>query len=101
MNWEVEKAVWWRAFKSLLQMQPQDCGLLMTEPLFNLPSIQALTLQVCHRPVPLPLNVPPDVPFRKTLWTRAWMSLVAFPGHDIRMQAVFFSEEEMSSGNCE
>ncbi len=46
MNWDVEKAVWWRAFKSLLQMQPQDCGLLMTEPPFNLPSIQASTLQV-------------------------------------------------------
>ncbi|EIE26065.1 Actin/actin-like protein [Coccomyxa subellipsoidea C-169] len=46
VNWDVEKAVWWRAFKSLLQMQPQDCGLLMTEPPFNLPSIQASTLQM-------------------------------------------------------
>lgn len=46
VNWDVEKAVWWRAFKSLLQVQPQDCSLLMTEPPFNLPSIQSSTLQV-------------------------------------------------------
>jgi len=67
VNWDVEKAVWWRAFKSLLQMQPQDCGLLMTEPLFNLPSIQALTLQVCHRTVPLPLKVASDVPLERDI----------------------------------
>ncbi|BDA44347.1 Actin-related protein 6 [Coccomyxa sp. Obi] len=46
VNWDVEKAVWWRAFKSLLQVQPQDCSLLMTEPPFNLPSIQSSTLQM-------------------------------------------------------
>ena len=48
MSWEVEKSVWWRAFKSMLQQQPQDCGLLMTEAPFNLPSIQASTMQVTH-----------------------------------------------------
>ena len=46
MSWDVEKSVWWRAFKSMLQEQPQDCGLLMTEPPFNLPSIQTSTMQV-------------------------------------------------------
>ncbi len=38
--------MWWRAFKSMLQQQPQDCGLLMTEAPFNLPSIQTSTMQV-------------------------------------------------------
>lgn len=46
VNWDVEKSVWWRAFKSMLQQQPQECGLLMTEPPFNLPSIQTSTMQV-------------------------------------------------------
>lgn len=38
--------MWWRAFRNILQQQPQDCGLLMTEAPFNLPSIQASTMQV-------------------------------------------------------
>ncbi len=46
MSWDVEKSVWWRAFRSMLQQQPQDCGLLMTEAPFNLPSIQTSTMQV-------------------------------------------------------
>lgn len=46
MGWETEKAVWWRALRSVLKVQPPDCGLLMTEPLFNLPSIQSATMQV-------------------------------------------------------
>ena len=46
MNWDIEKAVWWRALKSVLQVQPHDCGLLLTEPLFNLPAVQASTMQV-------------------------------------------------------
>ena len=46
VSWDVEKSVWWRAFKSTLEQQPQDCGLLMTEPPFNLPSIQTSTMQV-------------------------------------------------------
>lgn len=51
VSWEVEKAVWWRALKGVLQVAPQDCGLLMTEPLFNLPLLQTSTMQV---PAPLP-----------------------------------------------
>lgn len=50
VSWEVEKAVWWRALKNVLHVAPQDCGLLMTEPLFNLPLLQTSTMQV---PVPL------------------------------------------------
>ena len=46
MGWDVEKPVWWRAFRHILQQQPQECGLLMTEAPFNLPSIQASTMQV-------------------------------------------------------
>lgn len=44
--WDVEKPVWWRAFRNILQQQPQECGLLVTEAPFNLPSIQASTMQV-------------------------------------------------------
>ena len=51
MGWDVEKPVWWRAFRSILEQQPQECGLLMTEAPFNLPSIQASTMQVTQ---PLP-----------------------------------------------
>ena len=46
VSWDVEKPVWWRAFKNMLQQQPQDCGLLMTEAPFCLPSIQTSTMQV-------------------------------------------------------
>ena len=46
VGWDVEKPVWWGAFRSILQQQPQECGLLMTEAPFNLPSIQASTMQV-------------------------------------------------------
>ncbi|CAK0737465.1 hypothetical protein CVIRNUC_000917 [Coccomyxa viridis] len=46
VGWDVEKPVWWRAFRSILQQQPQECGLLMTEAPFNLPSIQASTMQM-------------------------------------------------------
>ena len=46
MGWDVEKPVWWRAFRNILQQQPQECGLLMTEAPFSLPSIQASTMQV-------------------------------------------------------
>jgi len=34
----------------MLQRQPQDCGLLMTEAPFNLPSIQTSTMQVTAMP---------------------------------------------------
>ena len=46
MGWDVEKPVWWRAFRNILQQQPQECGLLLTEAPCNLPSIQASTMQV-------------------------------------------------------
>ncbi len=59
MSWEVEKAVWWRALKGVLRVQPPECGLLMTEPLFNLPSIQCATMQArmacACRPRSLPM----------------------------------------------
>ena len=46
MSWDTEKAVWWRALRGILKVQPPDSGLLMTEPLFNLPAIQSATMQV-------------------------------------------------------
>ncbi|KAJ7294328.1 hypothetical protein O6H91_10G109500 [Diphasiastrum complanatum] len=40
---ELEKEVWDRIFKVLLNVKPADCALLLVEPLFNLPSIQKIT----------------------------------------------------------
>ena len=50
VNEEVERAVWGRGFKAVLPRgaHAADCGLLLTEPLLNLPSIQASTAQVGH-----------------------------------------------------
>jgi len=47
VNEEVERAVWARAFKAALSRgaRAADCGLLLTEPLLNLPAIQESTAQ--------------------------------------------------------
>jgi hypothetical protein len=47
VNEEVERAVWARAFKAALPRgaHAADCGLLLTEPLLNLPAIQESTAQ--------------------------------------------------------
>ncbi|RUS35466.1 hypothetical protein BC938DRAFT_483006 [Jimgerdemannia flammicorona] len=40
-NWEIEKEIWDRIFsKDVLQCEPEECGLVVTEPCFNLPNIQ-------------------------------------------------------------
>ncbi|GBG92461.1 hypothetical protein CBR_g55542 [Chara braunii] len=42
VNWEVQKDIWEHAFKNILKVRPADCvGLVLTEPLFNLQSMQA------------------------------------------------------------
>ncbi|KAK9828010.1 hypothetical protein WJX81_008549 [Elliptochloris bilobata] len=48
VNEEVERAVWGRAFKAVLPRgaPASDCGLLLTEPLLNLPAIQDSTAQM-------------------------------------------------------
>lgn len=51
MNEEVERAVWARAFKAVLPRgaRAAECGLLLTEPLLNLPVLQESTAQACAR----------------------------------------------------
>lgn len=43
INPDLEKEIWDRIFKSLLQIRPSESGLLLVEPPFNLPSIQKST----------------------------------------------------------
>ena len=51
VNEEVERAVWARAFKAVLPRGARavECGLLLTEPLLNLPALQESTAQACAR----------------------------------------------------
>ena len=51
VNEEVERAVWARAFKAVLPRgaRAAECGLLLTEPLLNLPALQESTAQACAR----------------------------------------------------
>ncbi|KAG2221077.1 hypothetical protein INT45_009735 [Circinella minor] len=39
-NWDVERPVWNRLFSNVLQIDPKDSRLLITEPCFNLKNIQ-------------------------------------------------------------
>eukprot|EP01018_Ginkgo_biloba_P004030 Gb_08407 [translate_table: standard] len=43
INPDLQKEIWDRLFKTLLKIRPSDSGLLLVEPLFNLPSIQRAT----------------------------------------------------------
>lgn len=49
-NWDLEKTIWERIFKASLPVSPQECGLVVTEPLFNLPAIQSQMDQVTLAP---------------------------------------------------
>lgn len=46
VNWDVEKEVWNRAFKSVLKVNPRNSCLLVTEPLFNFAQLQQTLEQV-------------------------------------------------------
>ena len=46
VNNELERELWGRLFKSLLKVNPKDCGLLVTEPLFNFPASQQSMEQI-------------------------------------------------------
>lgn len=56
VSWDVEKEIWARAFKSAAltpkgaKWDPGSTGLLLTEPIFNFPAVQAATEEV-RRPV--------------------------------------------------
>ncbi|GAB4822961.1 hypothetical protein N2152v2_010007 [Parachlorella kessleri] len=44
--WDVQKDIWLRALRQLLQVQPRECGLVLTEPYLNLPALREAALQV-------------------------------------------------------
>lgn len=52
VGWDLEKEVWAHAFKAVLGLGKQgsvgtrECGLLLSEPIFNFPAVQAATEQV-------------------------------------------------------
>lgn len=61
VGWDLEREIWGHAFKAVLglnlvggrqaygsggSLTPRECGLLLTEPIFNFPQLQALTEQV-------------------------------------------------------
>jgi hypothetical protein len=45
-NMELEREIWSRAIRTLLRKTPSECGLLISEPLFNFEEVRASTLQV-------------------------------------------------------
>ncbi|CDH52255.1 arp6 actin-related protein 6 homolog [Lichtheimia corymbifera JMRC:FSU:9682] len=45
-NWGVERPIWNRLFGSVLNIDPKDSGILITEPCFNLSNIQEVYDQV-------------------------------------------------------
>lgn len=55
MSWDLEREIWGHAFKAVLGLSRpgqggpggfRDCGLLLTEPLFNFPALRSVTEQV-------------------------------------------------------
>mmetsp|Transcript_35953 Transcript_35953/g.80033 ORF Transcript_35953/g.80033 Transcript_35953/m.80033 type:complete len:419 (+) Transcript_35953:120-1376(+) len=46
VNWDLEREIWGRVFRNVLRVNARDCGLLLTEPLFNFPQVQAATEQI-------------------------------------------------------
>ncbi|GJP61111.1 hypothetical protein CLOP_g18315 [Closterium sp. NIES-67] len=40
VNWDLQRSIWDRAFSGILKVQPSSASLLVSEPLFSLPSIQ-------------------------------------------------------------
>ncbi|GMH39782.1 hypothetical protein BSKO_07680 [Bryopsis sp. KO-2023] len=46
VNFELQREIWARTFKHVLRINPREYGLVLTEPLFNLPSIQAEIEQI-------------------------------------------------------
>lgn len=47
VNWGLERDIWAHALKASLRVDCSETGLVMTEPVFNFPQIQAATEEVC------------------------------------------------------
>lgn len=54
VNFELQREIWARALRQVLGVSPRDCGLLLTEPIFNLPAIRAETEQVVFEELGFP-----------------------------------------------
>lgn len=50
VNPELQKDIWEHAFQTMLGTAPRGCGLVLTEPLFNLPAVKEATDQVSQMP---------------------------------------------------
>ena len=50
VNIDMQRDIWTRAFRNVLRVKPCDCGLVLTEPLFNLPAIRDSMAQVSQVP---------------------------------------------------
>lgn len=46
VNFDLEREIWNRIFRSVLKISPRESGLLFTEPLFNFKQVQAATEQI-------------------------------------------------------
>ncbi|MEW5301486.1 MAG: hypothetical protein WDW36_004345 [Sanguina aurantia] len=46
VDWKMEREVWSRALRTVLKVQPRECGLVLSEPMFNFPQLQAVTEQI-------------------------------------------------------
>ncbi len=46
MNFDLEREIWGRVFKTVLKVAPRECSLMLTEPMFNFKTIQAATEQI-------------------------------------------------------
>ena len=46
VNVDLQAEIWSSALRTLLRVKAADCGLVLTEPLLNLPNIQDSTDQV-------------------------------------------------------
>lgn len=51
INWPLERDIWDRTFRRVLKVDPQDCSLLVTEPLFNLPALMARATGAADAPL--------------------------------------------------
>jgi hypothetical protein len=49
VNFDLEREIWTKVFKSVLKVNPRECGLLLSEPIFNFRQVQAATEQVSSR----------------------------------------------------
>jgi hypothetical protein len=65
VDWGLQSELWARALRGALKASPSDGGLVMTEPPFNFPAIEAATEQARARHAQPLLSPPPPLPRRR------------------------------------